>query len=105
MDVKNFLENITAAADEQFEIIVDTHNLKIERIISHGHNSPEGFWYDQEKYEWVMVMKGSAGLLFEGQDEVVVLNAGDYTHIPRHRKHRVAWTAPDQETIWLAIHY
>jgi cupin 2 domain-containing protein len=104
MDINNFLKNIPVAANEQFETILDTRNCKIERIVSRGHSSPEGFWYDQEKDEWVMVMKGSAGLLFAGQDEVFVLNPGDYIYIPKHRKHRVVWTAPDQETIWLTVH-
>ena len=27
--------------------------LRIERIVSEGHVSPEGFWYDQDEPEWV----------------------------------------------------
>lgn len=39
--------------------------MRIERIISHGHASPEGFWYDQGQSEWVVVLKGAARLQFE----------------------------------------
>jgi len=30
---------------------------------------------------------------------------GSYVHIPAHCKHRVEWTDPDVETIWLAMYY
>jgi len=77
----------------------------VERIVSHGHCSPDGFWYDQDENEWVILLKGSAGLRFEDQDSVLVLNPGDYLHINGHQRHRVEWTDPKQETIWLAVYY
>ncbi len=43
--------------DEIFETIIDSEGCKIERIISKGHHSPDNYWYDQEKNEWVMVLK------------------------------------------------
>lgn len=43
-------------------------------------------------------------LSFFGEDDVR-LNAGEYINIPAHKKHRVSWTAPEQESVWLAIHY
>ena len=91
--------------DELFEEISKRETLKIERIVSQGHSSPEGFWYDQAENEWVILLKGSAGLVFEAEDKPVVLSPGDYIDIPAHVKHRVAWTDPEEETIWLAVHY
>lgn len=91
--------------DELFESICSTEYVKIERIVSKGHSSPEGFWYDQDWNEFVLVVKGSAGLRLEGQDEIVALNAGDYLNIGSHVKHRVEWTDSSCETIWLAVHY
>ncbi|PKN53295.1 MAG: hypothetical protein CVU55_01355 [Deltaproteobacteria bacterium HGW-Deltaproteobacteria-13] len=91
--------------DEQVQTLLQTDDFHVERIVSHGHCSPEGFWYDQEENEWVIVLKGSAGLRFGDQDGIFVLNPGDYLHIDRHRKHRVEWTDPGQNTIWLAVHY
>lgn len=70
-----------------------------------GHASPEGFWYDQEKDEFILVVKGSAGLKLENEDAIVVLKAGDYFNIGAHVKHRVEWTDSTCETIWLAVHY
>ena len=56
---KEFVQTLLQAAD-----------MRIERIISHGHASPEGFWYDQGQHEWVVVKKGAARLQFEdGIDE------------------------------------
>ncbi len=90
--------------DELFEDIIKTENLKIERIVSYGHASPETGWYESEKNEWVIVLKGEAILSFENSDDVK-LSAGDYLNIVAHKKHKVSWTLPNAETIWLAIHY
>ena len=91
--------------DELFDTLCATENIKIERIVSKGHASPEGFWYDQDTNEFVLIVQGSAGLRLEGKDDIVVLKAGDYVNIGSHVKHRVEWTDSDRETIWLAVHY
>lgn len=67
------------------------------------HASPEGFRYDQDQHEWVVALKGAAGLRFE--DGTVEMKPCDFTNIPAHKKHRVEWTTPDEPTIWLAVHY
>ncbi len=90
---------------EIIETIAATDALKIERIISKGHASPKDFWYDQSNGEWVIVLQGHAKLRFRENDEVVELLPGDHLNIPPHVQHRVEWTDPDQETIWLAVHY
>lgn len=100
------LENIPAELPEDlFETICFTESVKIERIVSRGHASPEGFWYDQDRNEFVLILRGSAGLKIEHQEEIVVLKAGDYLNIGSHVKHRVEWTDPHGETIWLAVYY
>ena len=88
--------------DELIDTLIETADVRIERIVSHGHASPEGFWYDQEWHEWVVVLKGAARLRFE--DGTVEMRHGDFVNIPAHRKHRVEWTTPDEPTIWLAVH-
>ena len=78
-------------------------SIHIERIVSQGHCSAEDFWYDQVQAEWVLVLQGQARLaFFDGS--VIALAEGDYLLIPAHCKHRVEWTTPATETIWLAIH-
>lgn len=89
--------------DELFTTLLNATNLRIERIVSHGNSSPEGFWYDQDQHEWVVVLKGSARLRFE--DETIEMKPGDYINIPAHKKHWVEWTTPDEPTIWLAVFY
>jgi cupin 2 domain-containing protein len=93
------------APEEIFETLVESGEVRIERIISDSHDSPEGFWYDQDESEWVMVLEGSAGLRFDGEEEVLVLKPGDWVDIPAHVRHRVEWTDPDEKTIWLAVFY
>jgi len=89
---------------EVFENLVAGDGVRIERIISKGHQSPESGWYDQDKNEWVLVLRGEAILLFADETSVR-LKTGDFINIAAHKKHRVEWTSPDVETIWLAVHY
>lgn len=88
---------------ELVQTLISAANVRIERIISHGHASPEGFWYDQGQHEWVVVLKGAARLRFE--DATVEMKPGDFVNIPAHKKHRVDWTTPDEPTIWLGVRY
>ena len=94
-----------ALADEQFATILQRPGLRIERIVSTGQASPDGFWYDQEEGEWVLVLQGEARLRFADEADARHLRAGDFIDIAAHRKHRVDWTAPDQTTVWLAVFY
>lgn len=94
----------SATTGETFETIAETSALRIERIVSRGQTTPEGEWYDQERDEWVLLVSGEARILFEGDGEVT-LQAGDHLHIPAGSRHRVTMTAPDRETVWLAVHY
>ena len=89
--------------DELFTTLLEAANVRIERIISHGHASPDGRWYDQDQHVWVLVLRGAARLQFE--DETVKLKPGDFMNIQAKRRHRVEWTTPDESTIWLAVHY
>lgn len=89
---------------EEFEPLASRGKVRIERIVSRGHATPEGEWYDQEWDEWVVLLSGSAGLLFEGDEGPFVLKPGDYLMIPAHCRHRVAWTDPTERSIWLAVH-
>lgn len=103
--MKNLFSEIPESLEaETFDDLLKTKNVRIERILSHGQCSPDGFWYDQEENEWVVVLKGSATLVFE--DGVRVnLKEGDHLNIPARSKHRVAWTDPDEVTVWLAVFY
>jgi len=91
--------------DEIFETLLKTEAFRLERIVSSGHVTPEGECYDQDMNEWVIVLSGRAGLLFEDEDQVFVMNAGDYIHIEPHQRHRVEWTDPEQKTVWLALYF
>lgn len=105
MQLKNIFESIPDTLEEEFfEQLVQSENVKIERIISKGHRSPESGWYDEERNEWVIVLKGEAVISFENGKEVN-LKAGSHINIPAHKKHKVSWTTPKTETIWLAVHY
>jgi cupin 2 domain-containing protein len=91
--------------NELFESILKKGGIEIERIVSKGHITAAGEWYDQNWDEWVLLLKGQATLVFQVDAETVHLKAGDYLLIPAHCRHRVEWTDASVETIWLAIHW
>jgi cupin 2 domain-containing protein len=88
---------------ESIAPVLDAANLRIERIVSRGHKSPDGFWYDQDENEWVLLVAGAAKLQFD--DETIDMQPGSFVNIPARKRHRVAWTDPEQTTIWLAVFY
>ena len=94
-----------AAVDEQFADILQHPGLRIERIVSTGQASPEGFWYDQPEGEWVVVLQGEAKLRFADEADARHLKTGDFIDIAPHRRHRIDWTDPNRPTVWLAVHY
>jgi cupin 2 domain-containing protein len=92
-------------AVEELTQLLRAPAMRIERIVSRGHTSPAGFWYDQDQAEWVLLLEGAAILVFEHEAEPMRLGPGDYVNIAAHVRHRVEWSDPDRPTIWLAVHY
>ncbi|WP_322043217.1 cupin domain-containing protein [Paraburkholderia sp. J67] len=103
----NLFEGIHASAREEvFEQLVAQAGVVIERIVSTGQASPEGFWYDDPRDEWVVLLAGAAELEFEAQGGARQrLKPGDHVHIRAHCRHRVAWTDPQTPTVWLAVYF
>jgi cupin 2 domain-containing protein len=88
-------------AREVVEVLVARPGVRVERIVSLGQASPEGFWYDQAEGEWVLLLAGSARLRFADEPEARMLVPGDALDIAPHRRHRVDWTDPATPTVWL----
>ncbi|HEX5132554.1 MAG TPA: cupin domain-containing protein [Candidatus Krumholzibacteria bacterium] len=93
-----------AAQPELIERLAAQGAMRVERIVSRGHVSPPGFWYDQVESEWVLLVTGRARLYIENQG-MVELAPGDHLTIPPHVRHRVEWTDPDADTVWVAVFY
>ena len=87
------------------DCLLQSGSVRIERIVSKGQHSPPGFWYDQHEHEWVLLVRGEATLRFEQGNKTVRLTPGSYVNIAAHERHRVEWTAVDEETVWLAVFY
>lgn len=106
MEKKSLFADLpTSLKNELFEVIAESENVRIERILSKGQKTPTGKWYDQELNEFVIMLKGGANLMFEGDSESCDLSPGDYINIPAHTKHRVEWIDEDTVSVWLAVHY
>ncbi len=89
--------------NEQFFDLLKNDNLRIEKIVSNGQNSPKDFWYEQEESEFVLLVEGFA--ILEFKDKEIELNKGDYINIPAFTKHRVKYTSQKEPTLWLAVFY
>lgn len=94
-----------ASREEAFEDVVRrrTPGARIERIVSNGQASPDGFWYDQEWDEWVLILDGGAVVRLADPAEEARLEPGDWLFIPARRRHRVQSTRAG--TLWLAVHF
>ena len=89
---------------ELFDTLLEGGNFRLLRIVSNGQTTPDGQWLDQDDDEWVVVIKGAAMVLLEGEEHARALTPGEWLFLPAHCRHRVEWTAPDQPTVWLALH-
>jgi len=102
--MKNLFDKIPSATPQELLTeLVSAANVRIERIVSFGQGSPEGFWYDQTENEWVLLLEGSARLRLN--NKLINLAPGDYLNIPAHVRHRVEKTAENGRTVWLAVFY
>jgi len=111
MEKCNLFEGIPKQLPEEItETLLAADGVRIERIVSHGQDSPEGFWYDQDEHEWVLLLAGEAcvqidGEQIEGEQNARSLKPGDFLLLPAGQRHRVDWTAADSDTIWLAVFF
>lgn len=99
----NIFSDIPASLPQELvETLVQHPGVRIERIVSRGHKSPPDFWYEQAEHEWVVVLKGAGEILWE-DGRRRRLQPGDYQLIPAGERHRVSWTEPQADTLWLAV--
>jgi len=97
-----FVNRDAGRAAEAVEALLESPSVRIERIASFGQASPPDFWYEQEEDEWVALLEGEARLEWDdGRSRKMV--PGDWIFLPSRERHRVAWTAPDRPTLWLAV--
>ena len=104
----NLFENIPEELPKELiNVLTENESVKIERIVSDGHGSPDGSWYDQDENEWVLLVSGSAVLSIEKKAgiEKIELNPGDHLLLPAHQRHRVESTSQTEKTIWLAVYF
>jgi cupin 2 domain-containing protein len=106
MEVMNIFDNLPLdLSKEVCEQIASKANMRIERIVSSGHVTPDGSWYDQVETEWVLLLQGYAEILFANESTPRQLHPGDHLLILPHHKHRVVKTSSTPKTIWLAVFY
>jgi cupin 2 domain-containing protein len=103
--VGNVFEGIPGELPEELiETLAESAQVRIERIVSKGHMTPEGEWYDQAEAEFVLLVQGQARLEFEGS-RALEMKSGDWVVIPAGERHRVNWTSTEPEAVWVCVFY
>jgi cupin 2 domain-containing protein len=70
-DVTNLFDDLPAALPaERTDVLLSAPGVRVERIVSTGHVTSPGEWYDQDTDEWVVVLRGRARLRIEGEADV-----------------------------------
>lgn len=87
---------------EKTDVLYGDSSVRIERIVSSGQVSPDGFWYDQDEDEWVTVLQGEGRIQYPDGEEVRLLQ-GDYLLLPAGKRHRVSYTSTTPPCIWLCV--
>jgi cupin 2 domain-containing protein len=104
--VNNLFDDVPRSLPtERVDALLDAPAIRLERIVSTGHATPPGEWYDQDRDEWVVVLRGRARLRIEGEAQERSLGVGDHLLLRAHVRHRVEWTDPAGPTIWLALFF
>jgi cupin 2 domain-containing protein len=89
---------------EVTNILVSANNVRIERIVSDGQTTDDNEWYDENQYEFVLLLQGEAKIMFEhGKEKCLV--KGDCLTIPARVRHRVSYTSSNPVCIWLAVFF
>lgn len=104
-DVTNLFDDLPASLPaERTDVLLSAPGVRVERIVSTGHVTSSGHWYDQDTDEWVVVLRGRARLRIDGEADVRDLRPGDHILLRAHVRHRVEWTDDAAPTVWLAVH-
>ena len=88
-----FAQIAEAGEEEQFDLLFKSPNCRIDRIVSSGHSSPKGFWYDQENDEFILLIQGEATLEFEDR-KVTLKKAQRISFQHRHQILTALFSAP-----------
>ena len=90
-----------AVENELVSIMYEDASVRIERIVSMGQITPEGFIYDQNEDEFVTVLKGEAVISLVDENRDFHLYEGDSFMIYAGVRHRVTYTS--SPCIWLCV--
>lgn len=102
-EVRNlFTASLPKGEGEVFRRLLEGDSFRLESITSRGTASDKGFWYDQPESEWVVLVRGTAALEFDGGLKSNLMT-GDYLLIPQGCRHRVSMVSED--AVWLALHF
>ena len=88
-------------SEELTTVLVESNNLRVERIVSTGQVSD---WYDQDETEFVVLLEGDAIIEYDNGG-TVAMSKGDTLLLLSHVRHRVSYTSENPPCVWLCVFY
>lgn len=103
--VENYFSGfLKSHSKENYYDLLKNKKFVLEKIVSKGYATPRNVWLLEDKNEFVLLLKGTAELLFEN-GVTTKLKEGDYFIIPSGIKHKVIKTSKKPLCYWLTLHY
>jgi cupin 2 domain-containing protein len=69
--VRNLFADFSASeGPEEFYTLLRGGSFRLESIVSKGQCSDPNFWFDQQDAEWVLLLRGTASLTFEENQDL-----------------------------------
>ena len=87
-------------SEEILEILAQSDNIRIERILSNGQTTD---WMIQDEKEFVVLLQGNATIEFD--DREIHLSKGDTLMINEKEKHKVSYTSESPICIWFCVFF
>ena len=79
---------------------MQTSHVRIERIVLVNDSTPD--WCDNNTGKWLILLRGSAAIDFDGEIGLRQMHVGDYIFVPPQQKHRITTTSK-MPSVWLVV--
>ena len=97
----NEVEELRCRIEDDQPVIYDAIRfMLIKRVVLPNGSTPD--WCDHATGKWLILLRGSAAIDFDGDIGLRQMHVGDYAFVPPLQKHRITTTSK-MPTVWLVV--